>query len=214
MNLKLISVLSLLVSSSTLANSYFNDEAGRISAPSQSIRRTSSTIFDDRSRISPFSKDSHNLALELGQVFLVGDASKYSDSLGTRVNYTYGVSELLAFESTLAYSSHSEGKYSQLSLMSGVRMNLSNYDQMVPYVNAGIGFFRPSKDIDEKASYSATLFGLYAGAGLDLKLSKEFFFGPSIQLQNAFGTSRDTTVGRVSLGGSSINFMARAGYTF
>ena len=196
------------------ADSYFNETAGRIAAPSQSTRRAPSTLYDDRSKITPFSKDSHNVSLELGQVFLVGDSAQYSDSLGSRLNYTYGVSELMAFESALAYSSHSDGKFSQISLMTGVRMNLSIYDQMVPYIDAGIGFFRPSKQLNEKSSFSSTLFGLYVGGGLDLKLSKEFFFGPSLQLQNAFGTSKETSEGTISLGGSSINFMARAGYTF
>ena len=208
-------VMMVLSAHSAFADSYFGDDASRPTVnPSGRTHKALSSAFDDRSKITPFSKDSHNLAVELGQVFLVGDASRYTDSLGMKLNYTYGVSELLDFESSLAYSSHSDGQYTQVNLLSGVRMNFANYDQMVPYMDAGVGFFHPSKEISDNASFSATLFGLYVGGGLDLKLSREFFFGPNLQLQNAFGTSRETSAGRISLGGASMSFMARAGLTF
>lgn len=198
------------------SESYFDDEEGRTLLPRKELVRRSTYIStnNEQLKITPFGRDSNNLSIGLGQVFLMGDSSQYSDSLGTRINYTYGVSQLFGFESSFNYSSHSEGKYSQYSLLGGVRGNLNAYDQLIPYLNGGIGFFRPSKQINENASFSATLFGMYVGAGIDLKISKDFYFGPNLQIQNVFGTTKTTSLGEMSLGGSSLNIMARAGCTF
>lgn len=149
--------------------------------------------------VSPYSPGSNNLALDVGQVFLMGDLTKnYNDSLGTQVHYTYGVSDLFGFDSSLGYSEHSDGRYSMTTLLTGLRMNLSWYDKVIPYAIFGLGFYRPSyKDANAQSptlldpnpsnsssSISAVLFGIHAGPGIDLELNKNLFFGASLTLHN------------------------------
>ncbi len=195
------------------ADSWFekNSDLYPIQTAPKSVKKTSETKYR---AVTPFDAGSNNLALEVGQVFLMGGTSQYSDSLGTRVNYTYGVSELFAYEAALSYSSHSDGLFSQVALSSGLRMNFMNYDQVIPYANAGLGFYRPNQQISPAFSQSATLFGIYLGAGLDLKLTNEIFFGPNLKFQHAFGKTVESPIGPVSMGGTSIDFMGRVGYTF
>lgn len=184
------------------------------SAAATSRRKASSRQYSRPRDLRPFSPDSNNVSLQVGQTFLMGDLGTYDDALGFSGNYTYGVSRLMAFESSLSYSNHSEGKYSMLSLSGGGRMNLAHYDRITPYVNGGLGFYKPSREIASNASISATLFGLYVGAGADLALTPEMFFGAALSYTNAFGTTKDTSVGPVSLGGAYTTFQARVGYTF
>lgn len=195
------------------ADSWFekNSDLYPVQTAPKSVKKTSEL---KRKTMTPFDAGSNNLALEVGQVFLMGNASKYSDSLGTRVNYTYGVSELFAYEAALSYSNHSDGQFSQLALSSGLRMNFMNYDQVIPYAGAGLGFYRPNQQITPALSQSSTLFGIYLGAGLDLKLTNQIFFGPNLKFQHAFGKTTESPIGPVSLGGTSIDFMGRVGYTF
>src|SRR6185312_13000179 len=53
------------------------------------------------SPISPFSPGSNNLAIDVGQVFLMGGlGDRYANNLGTQLHYTYGVSDLFGFDSS------------------------------------------------------------------------------------------------------------------
>lgn len=214
-----ISLLALSISIPAMASSWVDDDSWQ-PTPSSSPARASGTSRKSAARsqrpkdLRPFSPGSNNLSLEIGQTFLMGEHSAYDDALSYTGSYTYGVSRLMAFESALSYSNHSEGKYSMLSLSAGGRMNLSYYDRIIPYANAGLGFYKPSRELNENASLSATLFGLYLGVGADLSLSPEMFFGAALTFHNAFGTTKNTSIGPVSLGGSYANFLARVGYTF
>ncbi len=161
-----------------------------------------------------FRPGSNNLALEVGQTFLMGDLSRYENSLGYNVHYSYGVSNMFAFDSAFGFSSHSDGRFSKMHLTGGVRMNLSNYDRIIPYLNAGLGFYRPSREIGPDASLSSTLFGLHAGGGANLLISKETFFGAQLNYHNMFGSSKFTTAGTMDLGGAYVDFLVHAGYTF
>src|SRR5262249_38320766 len=75
--------------------------------------------------VSPFSPGSNNIALDLGQVFLMGDLTKFTDSLGVQIHYTYGVSELFAFDASVGYSEHSNAQFSMVTVLSGMRLNLA-----------------------------------------------------------------------------------------
>lgn len=166
-----------------------------------------------RSReLSPFAPNSNNVSLDIGQNFLVG--SDFQDSIGMQGTYTYGVSRLLAFTSSLAYSSHSEGKYSKLALTVGPRLNLARYDRIIPYVNAGLGFYRANRDLTANTSISGTMFGVNFGGGADLQLSHETFFGAAMNYHQLFGTNKDTTIGTIDLASNYLTFMAHIGYSF
>lgn len=169
--------------------------------------------------VSPFAPGSHNLALDMGQVFLMGDlGNKYEDSLGTQLHYTYGVSDLFGFDSSLGYSQHSGGQFSMVSLLSGVRMNMSWYDKIIPYIVAGFGFYRPTYQDNTSTvpgSLSAVLFGIHMGPGIDLELSKNLFFGAALTYNNMFGTTMALANGsQLGVGGGYTTFLVHLGTSF
>jgi len=74
----------------------------------QTVRKSSQK--EKRKDFTPFSPESNNLSLDIGQIFLMGDLASLDDALGIQTTYTYGVSRIFAFESSLGYSNHSNGK--------------------------------------------------------------------------------------------------------
>jgi hypothetical protein len=159
----------------------------------------------------------------MGQVFLMGNlGDKYADSIGTGVRYTYGVSDLFAFESGLGYSSHSDGKMSMMSLQAGLRTNLAWYDRVIPYLSFGMGFYRPSYDVgamgltsNPSESVSPMLFGVHLGPGVDLEVTKQFFFGAALTFNEVFGNTQQLSNGKsFDVGGTYTSFFLHAGVTF
>ncbi len=166
-------------------------------------------------KTSPFAPGSNNVAIEVGQVFLMGDlATNYEDNLGVRLHYTYGVSDMFGFDSSLGYSNHSEGRYSMTSLLTGLRTNLTWFDRVIPYAVFGLGFYKPSIEINETSSVSQVLFGLHLGPGVDLQITDELFFGASLSFHDVFGATKRTANGIQELGGTYTDFLVHAGYSF
>lgn len=164
---------------------------------------------------SPFSPGSNNLAIEVGQVFLMGDlATNYEDNLGSQIHYTYGVSDMFGFDSSIGYSSHSEGKYSMTTLLTGLRTNLSWYDRVIPYAVFGLGFYKPSIEMTPTTSISPVIFGLHLGPGVDLQLTQELYFGAALTFHDMFGTTKRTSQGIQDIGGTYTSFLVHAGMTF
>ncbi len=192
-----------------------NSPAGSGSAESVAPRRTVPSYSDSRSNLSPFAPESNNVSLAVGQVFLMGDLSNYSDSIGAEVHYSYGVSEMFAFDSSFGYSSHSDGKYSMTTLLTGLRANLSWYDKVVPYAIFGLGFYKPSLEVDSTETVSPVLFGLHLGPGVDLQLTRNLFFGAGLTFHDIFGSSQKLASGKLqSMGGTYTTFLIHAGVTF
>ena len=137
---------------------------------------------------------------------------RYTDSIGSRLNYTYGVSDMFSFNSSLGFSRHSDGDFSMTSFLAGLRTNLAWYDKVIPYATFGTGFYRPSF---RAADYSAILFGVHLGAGVNLELTDTLFFGASMTFHDTFGTDRAlTSGGSLPLGGSFTSFFVSAGVSF
>ena len=176
--------------------------------------------------LSPYSPGSNNLALDLGQVFLMGDLGKYADSIGSQLHYTYGVSELFGFDTSFGYSEHSDGKFSMVSVLTGMRMNLSWYDKIIPYAVFGLGFYKPSYQdptapvqingsSTSVSSVSSVLFGVHMGPGIDLALSQNLFFGAALTFHNMFGTTKTLSNGTpLDVGGTYTSFLLHIGATF
>lgn len=181
------------------------------------------TFFKDSStnpNLFPFSPGSNNLALDVGQVFLMGDLGKYTDSIGSQLHYTYGVSDLFGFDTSLGYSEHSDGNFSMLTFLTGLRTNLSWYDKVVPYVVFGLGFYKPTYSIaatetTQTSKLSPLLFGIHLGPGVDLELTRQLFFGASLTFHDVFGSTRVMASGATQeVGGSYTSFLLHAGVTF
>ena len=193
--------------------SYYSSSSTE-SAPRRSSSRESSKA------LVPFGPESNNLALDLGQVFLLGNlGTNYQDSLGMQLHYTYGVSDLFGFDSSLGYSSHSDGKYSLTTLLTGLRANLSWYDRVIPYAVVGLGFYKPSYRITSKdlpsSNVSPVVFGVHLGPGIDLQLSQNLFFGAALTFHDIFGTTAtvaDNT--KMEVDGTYTTFFIHAGFTF
>lgn len=168
--------------------------------------------------ISPFSPGSNNIAIDVGQVFLTGDLTKFSDSLGTQLHYTYGVSDLFGFDTSFGYSEHSDARYSLIHLLTGLRINLSWFDKVVPFGVFGLGFYRPNyKDntAPNAQSINAVLFGVHLGLGVDLALSKNVFFGAGLTFHNMFGVSKTWANGTpLNIGGNFLSFLLHIGASF
>jgi hypothetical protein len=165
----------------------------------------------------PLSPGSHNLSLGVGQIFLMGDIADtdYENAIGTELHYTYGVSDLFSFESNFGYSSHSSGTLSMSRLAAGVRTNLVYYDQLIPFVSLGLGFYNPSATLASGATLSGLLFGLQLGGGVELLLSDRFFFGSRLTFHNMFESNKRDSAGiNHGLGGSFLSFLVHAGITF
>ena len=181
--------------------------------PHKALKREASYVNPN---LSPFAPGSNNLALDLGQVFLMGDLGKnYNDSLGAQLHYTYGVSDIFGFDSSLGYSNHSNGKFSMTTALAGLRTNLTWYDKVVPYVVFGLGFYRPSYQIDPNASVSPMVFGVHLGPGISLEMTKQLFFGASLTFHDIFGTTTTTADGKLwDIGGTFTSFYLNVGVTF
>ena len=218
--------VSASASTELLASNWSNSEA----------RSSKSTYSRDSitGDLSPFSPGSHNVSLDLGQVFLMGDLAKFQNSLRTELHYNYGVSDLFSFDSSLGYSQHSSGQFSLFSLLGGARMNLSWFDRVIPYGIFGLGFYLPSyvdtsaapkgsisstnpsaSNLSTLPSVSALLFGVHFGAGIDLSISRNAFFGTSLLFHQMFGTTQALASGTLlSLGGAYTTFFMHVGATF
>src|SRR3989338_1755478 len=84
-------------------------QGGSASSSGARRKQTNKNIYSAPSP-SPFAPDSSNFALDVGQVFLLGDlGNRYNDNLGLQLHYTYGVSDIFGFDSSFGYSSHSAG---------------------------------------------------------------------------------------------------------
>jgi len=173
------------------------------------------------SDISPYSPGSNNLALDIGQVFLMGNlGNQYSDSIGGQLHYTYGVSQLFGFDGSLGYSSHSNGQFSMATALLGLRTNLSYYDRLIPYTIFGMGFYKPTYSYENAANtgqdtISPVLFGVHLGFGVDLEITREVFFGAALTLHDMFGNNETIPGGgNLATGGTFTSFLLHAGYTF
>ncbi len=196
-------------------------------APAPNNRPSRSRAYSaDRGIAAPFVPGSNNIALDVGQVFLMGDlASNYADSIGFQLHYTYGVSDLFGFDMSAGYSEHSDGKFSMATLLGGLRTNLAWYDRVVPYLVFGLGFYRPSYQTTASGSLSLNsttavssvapvLFGVHVGPGVDLQMTRQLFFGAALTFHDVFGTTKTTPGGSLNVGGTFTSFLLHAGFSF
>lgn len=214
----LILSIALAASSEAIAAQWSNQPSWASQNDSQR-RRPVHSLREENLDLAPFAPGSNNLSLDVGQVFLMGDlASDFNDSIGSRLHYTYGVSDMFGFDSSIGYSSHSSGKMSMTTLLAGMRMNMAWYDKVVPYFVFGLGFYRPSYEIkvgNQRNSISPVLFGVHLGPGVSLELTRRMYFGASLNFHNIFGSQQILTDGsQRDVGGAFTSFLLSAGLTF
>ncbi len=173
--------------------------------------KSQSESYSDRTPLSP---GTHNLSLAVGQVFLLGSLTRFENAIGPEIHYTYGVSDLFAFQSNFGYHSHSSGALSIWNLSAGLRANLAYFDSLVPFTKIGLGFYHPSYS-ENNATVSGLLFGMQLGTGIDLMISNSVFFGAQTTYNTMFDSSKKASDNSMrSLGGAYLSFMVHAGLTF
>jgi hypothetical protein len=191
---------------------------GSWSAPlsEESSRSRRSVARSPSNATSPFSPGSSNIGIDIGQIFLMGDLTReYSDSIGSQIHFTYGVSEMFSFDSSLGFSSHADNDFSIISLLPGLRMNLAWYDKVIPYATFGLGFYKPSITVSPTNVVSPVLFGIHGGAGVNLEVTRQLFFGASLTLHDMFGTKKLLSNGStLNVDGTYTSFLINAGVTF
>jgi len=211
-------ILGTLLPEASWAAAQWSKDSGWGDADESSQRkgRSSTRLSSSRYQVSPFSPGSNNLGIDIGQIFLMGDLTRdYADSIGTQIRYTYGVSEMFGFDASFSYSSHTDNKFSLAALKTGIRMNLAWFDKVIPYTTFGLGFFRPAIEVSANNVVSPVLFGLHGGAGVNLEVTQQLFFGASLTLHDMFGTKKELADGRViSVDGNYTSFLLNAGVTF
>jgi hypothetical protein len=223
-NSYIFALFFILITTSAQGSSAWQDQprwAADQNSPSTPARKNSYSR-DIGQRVFPFAPGSNNLALDVGQVFLMGDlGANYSDSIGSQLHYTFGVSDVFAFDSSIGYSDHSDGKFSMTTAVAGLRTNLAWYDKVVPYAVLGLGFYRPSYQINDTVggqnvvnSVSPLLFGVHLGPGVDLELTRQLYFGAALTFHDVFSSSRAVSKGSISVGGTFMSFLLHAGVTF
>lgn len=207
----LFSFLMLIYSASSFA------EEALIST--DSIKNTQAT-YSDASFNAPFSVGSHNFSIDVGQIFLLGDLSKYNNNMGTQIHYTYGSSQIFAFDANWGFSQHNNGDFSMMHLAAGVRYNLNWYDRIIPYIVFGLGFYQPNYrdytvDSASNTYQSSILFGLNGSFGADLQVTSHFFFGSFLTYHSMFSESKTFSDGNsYTLGGNYLTFFVHTGLSF
>ena len=79
----------------------------------------------------------------------------------------------------------------------------------------GLGFYRPSYQIDPNASVNPMVFGVHLGPGISLEMTKQLFFGASLTFHDIFGTTTTTADGKLwDVGGTFTSFYLNCGVTF
>lgn len=124
----------------------------------------------------------------LGGVGLTGsDMNQYgSNGFGYGGYMTYAPSSLFDLDVNLVYSPHSNLSsklntlYGTIALKTGI-----SYDQLFPFITAGVGFYRNSIDLLGGSDSIAT-FGFNIGTGLDVDLGQRIKIGLLVRYHPVF----------------------------
>ena len=207
--------LSKTTTGSSNSNSDSSDASDDSGIKPTKAKKTNSF---SKSVTAPMAPGTHNVSIAVGQVFLLGSLGNlYENSIGFDAHYTYGVSDLFAFQGNAGYSSHSMGiqSLSVTHLEAGLRTNLIYFDQLVPFFNVGLGFYHPSITYANSATLGTVLFGLQLGMGVDLFVTNSVFFGAQLTYNDMFdATKQDSNGANHQVGGSFVSFMIHAGISF
>ncbi len=211
MVLTLFGVCSVVSDSYSYPRGASNDSTFSRSSKDSPAPKNQTDTYSDRGPLSP---GTHNLSVAVGQVFLLGDLTRFENAIGPEIHYTYGVSDLFSFQSNFGYHSHSSGALSIWNVSAGLRANLSYFDSLVPFAKIGLGFYHPSYS-ENNAEVSGLLFGMQLGTGIDLMISNSVFFGAQATYNTMFDSAKKASDNTMrSLGGAFLSFMVHAGLTF
>jgi hypothetical protein len=160
----------------------------------------------------------HSVGFGLGQTFLAGDFDRDgTDSITLDAFYDYSASHSFDMYANLHYSKHDFQNREVIlpGLALGIKGKFVQFDSFSPYVQGGLGFYRPKvKRIVDNAlveSEGKVTFGLNLGAGVELRLNENFKFGILASLHNPFDIKQDLGT---DIEGSYSKLLLTGFYTF
>ena len=127
----------------------------------------------------------------LGQVGLTGSGmSAYgTNGFGFGGYLSYAASDLFDIDLNMIYSPHSNGSNSAHDTYGTIALKFGmSFDQLLPYLTAGVGFYRTSVDYTV-GSDSGTSFGFNVGGGMDVELGSLVRLGLLVRYHPVFGKS-------------------------
>lgn len=140
----------------------------------------------------------HAIGLGIGQTSLYGDFSDYGeDKITYDFFYTYAASYSFDFVTNIHYSKHEHKDYyvELKGVNFGIKAKWFHFDSFSPYLQAGLGFYRPEVKrmigSDIVVSEEKTTFGTAWGAGAELRLNRHFMIGVLFQFHNPFDVKQD-----------------------
>ena len=160
----------------------------------------------------------HSIGIGIGQTFLMSKFANYGDDKITwDLFYNYSASHSFDFIANFHRSKHSyEGQYSEITgLALGIKAKTFNFDNFSPFVMGGFGFYNPKvrrringNMIESRSKFT---FGFHLGAGVDLRLNKEFSVGAMINYHNPFDQKQEN---QPDVEGSYFKLLMNVFYTF
>ncbi len=171
--------------------------------------------------VSPFGLgeiNKHSVGLGLGQTFLAGDFDRDgNDAITVDAFYDYSASHSFDMFANLHYSKH-EFKNREVvlpGLALGIKGKFVQFDSFSPYVQGGLGFYRPKvkRIVDERLveSEGKITFGINLGAGVELRLNENFKFGLLASIHNPFDIKQELGT---DIEGSYSKLLLTGFYTF
>jgi len=162
----------------------------------------------------------HSVGFGIGETYLAGNFGQYGESNITMdLLYSYAATESFDFVADLHRSNH-QGKSKSVTISGiglGIRGKIFTFDSLYPYVQGGLGFYRPSwKSYDSVTenlitSESQTVFGWHVGMGTELRLNNHFSFGGLLAWHDPFDVKQSAGP---SVEGAYLKFLITTMYSF
>lgn len=161
----------------------------------------------------------HSLGLGFGQTFLRSSlADNGNDKITAELYYNYSASYSFDFMANLHWSEHSY--LDRKSTISGLALAIKGkgfqLDAFAPYVFGGFGFYYPSATryinaTEVVETRSQLVFGVNAGAGVELRLNSQVVVGAIMHYHDPFDVRQERGP---TLQASYLKLLLTALYTF
>jgi hypothetical protein len=160
----------------------------------------------------------HSLGIAVGQTFLRSDLhDNGNDKITPEIYYNYSASYSFDFLANVHYSKHEY--LNRSATIKGLALSIKGkgfqLDSFSPYVFGGLGFYLPEANRIVAGVPSETrsqlVFGVNAGAGVELRLNSQYLIGVLMHYHDPFDVRQDTGP---KLEGSYLKLLLLVSYTF
>lgn len=224
--LKIVLITPVLMAGVSFSGPAFSEEAQfkpniHLLTSEKSAKKVNNEIPDSAERTAeqiPGKIHKHSLGIGVGQTFLRSTLSENgNDKITPELYYNYSASHSFDFVANLHYSTHSylERKATIKGLALAIKGKGFQLDAFSPFVLGGLGFYLPSVKRIQNGVLSDTreqlVFGINAGAGVELRLNDEAIIGIIAHYHDPFDVRLDDGS---KLEGSYMKLLVTALYTF